>query len=106
MRTRSIRRVAAGLTLMVGGFTAQSTIAAASGGTSTTSDGVAVLQELCVARKGLFAVTPYQIARCQAARGAGMGFELERAVCGDDLGATFTDVASFEKPNRRTWACA
>jgi hypothetical protein len=106
MNTSLIRRLALGVTLTVGGLAAQSTIAAAVDEPTTAADGVAALRELCEARKGSFYITPFALARCQEARGVGMGFELERTACEDGLGATLTVVASYNKPNRATWVCA
>jgi hypothetical protein len=106
MNTSLIRRLVLGLTLTVGGLAAQSTIAAAADESTTATDGVAALRMLCEARKGSFYITPFALARCQEARGVGMGFELERNTCENGLGATFTVVRSYNKPNRATWVCA
>jgi hypothetical protein len=106
MSTSLIRRFALVAAVTAGGLATGPTIAAATEQPAPTTDGVAALRELCVARKGSFYITPYALARCQEARGVGMGFEQERDICENGLGATFKVAPSYNKPNRATWVCA
>jgi hypothetical protein len=105
MNTRRIRRAVTGLTLGIGALAAPSALAAATDDQVAATDGVEVIKELCTARKGLFFVIPGGQLRCQAARGVGMGFDVERNACEQGLGGSFTEAPSFSKPNRTTWAC-
>jgi hypothetical protein len=105
MRIRKLLAAAAITTAAV------TTIGAAPASARTVPPGdaepIEALRLLCDAKKGLWVVAPFSLARCQSAIPVGWDrtFALEESICTDRLGGRFTAVPTFGSRNRVTWAC-